>query len=143
VPSLPIASTSWAGVAPGASISVALQPPRSVSVLSSDCQLSGAQKLLKTGPAWKRIIASPPLHGSCWPVNVFPVTTNRLVPSLATPPCPQMPPQMEFVAHAMTLEGLLIGIQITHLRYVPQSPACPVMVHKRSHFTIALSTSSL
>src|SRR5438094_5165368 len=125
MPSLPSASTSCEGVAPGVSISVALQPPRSLSLLSSDCQLGGAQKSLKTGPAWKRIIASPPLHGSPGLVKVLPVTTNRLVPSLAAPPCPQMPPPMAFVAHAMTPEGLLIGMPITHPRYVPQSPACP------------------
>src|SRR5207248_105703 len=64
MPSLPSASTSCEGVAPGVSISVALQPPRSLSLLSSDCQLGGAQKSLKTGPAWTRIIDSPPLHGS-------------------------------------------------------------------------------
>src|SRR5437773_9988953 len=90
MPSLPSASTSWEGVAPGASISGALQPPRSVSVLSSECQLSGAQKLLKTGPAWKRIIVSPPLHGPCRPVHVFPVTARRLLLSLPTLPCPQV-----------------------------------------------------
>src|SRR6266480_4318295 len=83
MPSLPSASTSCEGVAPGASIRVALQPPRSASLLSSDCQFGGAQKLLKISPAWKRIIASPPLHGSPGLVKVLPVTTNRSVPSVA------------------------------------------------------------
>ena len=38
---------------------------------------------------------------------MFPVITNMLVPSLATPLCPQIPPPMASVAHATTLEGLL------------------------------------
>src|SRR6266536_6652598 len=113
MPSLPSASTICEGVAPGASMRVALQPPRSASLLSSDCQLGGAQKLLKTGPAWKRIIASPPLHGSPGLVKVLPVTTNRLVPSLSTPPCPQMPPPIAVVAHPPTLEGLLMSTPTT------------------------------
>ena len=45
--------------------------------------------------------------------NVFPVITNMLVPSLATPLCPQIPPPMASVAQAMTLEGLLIGMPMT------------------------------
>src|SRR5262249_55313522 len=114
MPSLPSASTSCEGVAPGPSINVALTPPTSVSPLSSDCQFRGAQKPLKIGPAWKRIIASPPLHGSPWRVKVLPVTTNILVPSLATPPCPQIPPPIAAVAQALTLEGLLIVIPTTH-----------------------------
>src|SRR5436305_4543353 len=133
MPSLPSASTSCEGVAPGASISVALQPPRSVSLLSSDCQLGGAQKLLKTGPAWKRIIASPPLHGSPGLVKVLPVTTNRLVPSLATPPCPQIPPPMAFVAQAITLEGLLIGMPITHPCTCRSRPRALRRRHKGYH----------
>src|SRR5439155_12859751 len=137
MPSLPSARTSCEGVAPGASLSLALQPPRSLSLLSSDCQLGGAQKPLKTGPAWKRIIASPPLQGSPGLVKVLPVTTNRLVPSLATPPCPQMPPPMAFAAQAMTLEGLLISMPITHPWYMPQSPACPEKETYRIPFTIA------
>src|SRR5207248_11059473 len=103
MPSLPSASTSCEGVAPGASIRVALQAPRSASLLSSDCQLGGAEKLLKISPAWKRILASPPLHGSPGLVKVLLVTTNRSVPSLATPPCPQVTPPIEFLALAMPL----------------------------------------
>src|SRR5205809_5637363 len=113
MPSLPSASTSCEGVAPGASMSVALQPPRSLSLLSSDCQLGGAQKSLKTGPAWKRIIASPPLHGSPGLVKVLPVTTNMFVPSLATPPCPQIPPPSASVAQDITVEGLFIATPTT------------------------------
>src|SRR5213592_4254718 len=90
-------------------MTVALQPPRSVSLPSRACQLTGAQKSLNTGPALRRTIASPPLHGSPGLVNVLPVTTNMLVPSLATPPCPQIPPPMAVVAQAPTFEGLLIG----------------------------------
>src|SRR5437762_8894478 len=89
-------------------MTVALQPPRSVSLPSRLCQLIGAQKSLNTGPALKRTIASPPLHGFPGLVKVLPVTTNVLVPSLATPPCPQIPPPSASVAQAITLEGLLI-----------------------------------
>src|SRR6266508_1477833 len=60
-----------------------------------------------------------------------------LVPSLATPECPQMPPPMAAVAQAMTLEGLLILIPITHPWYVPQSPASPENGTYRTPFTIA------
>src|SRR5436305_5831660 len=93
-------------------MSMALQPPRSVSLPSSDCQFVGAQKSVglpvKTGPACKRTIASPPLQGSPWFVNVFPVITNMLVPSLATPECPQIPPPSATVAQLPTLVGSLI-----------------------------------
>src|SRR5262249_37693142 len=111
--SLPNASTKCEGLAPGTSMIVALQPPRSVSPLSSDCQSGGAQKSLKTGPALKRTIASPPLQTPP-ALNVFPVTTNILVPSLATPPCPQIPPPSASVAQPITLEGLLICTPTTH-----------------------------
>src|SRR5438552_18688145 len=131
MPIMPRTRTSRQRIDPDTLISLTLQPPKSLSLLSSDCQLGGAQKSLKTGPAWKRIIASPPLHGSPGLVKVLPVTTNRSVPSLATPPCPQMPPPMAFVAQAMTLEGLLIGIPITHPWYMPHSAACPANVTER------------
>ena len=49
-------------------------------------------------------------------LNVFPVIANILVPSLATPLCPQIPPPMAPVAQAMTLEGLLIGMPTTQPR---------------------------
>ncbi|KAF5407620.1 MAG: hypothetical protein Udaeo2_22810 [Candidatus Udaeobacter sp.] len=70
------------------------------------------------------MIASPPPQ-TWFVLKVFPVITNMLVPSLATPPCPQMPPPMAAVAQALTLEGLLIVIPTTHPWYVPQSPASP------------------
>src|SRR5260370_24817601 len=93
-------------------MSIALHPPRSVSLPSSDCQLAGAQKSvgcpLNTGPACKRTIASPPLHGSCGLVKVLPVITNMLVPSLATPEWPQIPPPCAAVAQPPTVEGLSI-----------------------------------
>src|SRR5262249_41668752 len=105
---LPNASTRCEGFALGTSMIVALQPPRSVSPPSRAYQLVGAQKSLKTGPVFKRTIASPPLQGSPGLVKVLPVTTNMLVPSLATPPCPQIPPPSASVAQPITLEGLLI-----------------------------------
>src|SRR5262245_13550025 len=96
---------------------MALQPPRSVSLLSKDCQLAGAQKSVgfpvNVGPACKRTMASPPLHGSPGLVNVFPVITNMLVPSLATPECPQIPPPSAAVRHAPTIEGLSIWTPTT------------------------------
>src|SRR6266550_6784986 len=122
---LPKASTKCEGFAPGTSTTVALQPPRSVSLPSRACQLVGAQKSLKTGPALKRTIASPPLHGSPGLVNVFPVTTNTLVPSLATPPWPQMPPPSASVAQDITVEGLFISTPTTQPWYGPQSPTHP------------------
>jgi hypothetical protein len=36
-----------------------------------------------------------------------------LVPSLVTPPCPQIPPPMAVVAQAITLEGLLMATPTT------------------------------
>src|SRR2546430_2037706 len=100
-------------------MSTAPHPPRSISPLSSDSQLVGAQSSvgfpLKIGPACKRIIASPPLQLP--PVlKVFPVTTNMLLPSLATPPWPQIPPPIAVVAHAVTLAGLLIRTPTTQPR---------------------------
>src|SRR5882757_9047953 len=124
MPSLPSASTSCEGVAPGTSTSVALTPPRSTSPWSSGNQLGGAQKSLKAGPACKRIMASPPIQLP-WVLKVFPVITNMLVPSLATPECPQMPPPTAAVAQTLTLEGVLIVIPTTQPWYVPQSPASP------------------
>src|SRR5882724_10077607 len=107
-------------------MTVALQPPRSVSLPSRACQLTGAQKSSNnTGPAWRRTIASPPRHGSPGLVKVFPVITNILVPSLATPPWPQMPPPSASVAQAITLEGLLISTPTTQPWYGPQSPTYP------------------
>src|SRR6266436_5207912 len=94
-------------------MTVALQPPRSVSLPSRACQLGGAQKSLNTGSVLKRTIASPPLHGDCGVVNVLPVTTNMLVPSLATPPCPQIPPPSASVAHPLTIEGSFISTPTT------------------------------
>src|SRR5512132_3957645 len=111
LPSLPNASTNCEGVAPFTVICTGPQPPRSMSPLSSDSQLVGAQESigfpLKTGPGRKRITASPPPH---WPPvwNVFPVMTNTLRPP-ATPPCPQIPPPRALGAHAVTLAGLLLG----------------------------------
>ncbi|PYK21638.1 MAG: hypothetical protein DME59_21045 [Verrucomicrobia bacterium] len=66
------------------------------------------------GPVCNRIIASPPIQVEA--LNVFPVIANILVPSLATPLCPQIPPPMAPVAQAMTLEGLLIGMPTTQPR---------------------------
>src|SRR5437879_3473353 len=70
------------------------------------------------------MIASPPIQLP--PVlKVFPVTTNMFVPSLATPPCPQMPPPIAVVAQAPTFEGLLIFTPTTQPWYKPQSPTNP------------------
>jgi hypothetical protein len=53
------------------------------------------------------MIASPPIQLP--PVlKVLPVITNMLVPSLATPLWPQIPPPTAVVAHPMTADGLLI-----------------------------------
>ncbi len=60
----------------------------------------------KIGPACKRIIASPPIQLP--PVlNVLPVTTNMLVPSLATPPCPQIPPPIAVVAQRIDVRRII------------------------------------
>jgi hypothetical protein len=48
-----------------------------------------------------------------------------LGPPPATPPCPQIPPPIAVVAHALTLEGLLTGTPTTQPRNVPQSPKWP------------------
>src|SRR5882672_4496629 len=70
------------------------------------------------------MIASPPIQLP--PVlKVFPVTTNMFVPSLATPPCPQIPPPSASVAQAITLEGLFISTPTTQPWYGPQSPTYP------------------
>ena len=57
---------------------IGLVPPRSMSLVSSDCQLVGAQKSmvppLKTGPGWRRIMASLPPQGVV-PLGALPVAT--------------------------------------------------------------------
>src|SRR5213075_1072303 len=100
---------------------------------------------VQVGPACSRMIASPPIQLP--PVlNVLPVTTNMLVPSLATPPCPQISPPMALVAQAVTLEGLFDGrahnpamkcatiAEVTGIRHVNHTihePECGALVLDR------------
>src|SRR5262249_46681651 len=87
------------------------------------------------------MIASPPIQLP--PVlNVLPVTTNILVPSLATPPCPQIPPPIAVGAQTWISEGLLIGTPTTQPRYMPQSPAYPEYATYTIPFTRATAPRS-
>src|SRR5205814_3261837 len=123
----PSAATSFDGVAFGTSTTMGPEPPRSVSPLSSCCQLGGVKMLalpaLNTGPAASRTIDS--CCPNAEPGSPLPVVTNRSVPSEAIPPGPQMPLLSAAVAKALTCVGALIGMPATQPWYGLQSPMMP------------------
>ncbi|PYM82411.1 MAG: hypothetical protein DME09_14350 [Candidatus Rokuibacteriota bacterium] len=77
MPSLPSATTSREGVAPGTSTRIGPEPPRSASARSREAQVAGAKKSagsrLKLGPGPRRMTASPSPQLDA--PKVFPVAT--------------------------------------------------------------------
>ena len=71
----------------------------------------GGRTAEDTGPGWRRMTASLPLHVT--PPPPLPVVTNVLVPSLAMPPGPHIPALVDVVAKDITLAGLFIWTPTT------------------------------
>src|SRR5215469_12629054 len=95
-PFFPNWTTSFEGVAPGASTTMGFEAPTSVSAPSRAGQSDGAKKSVllpeKAAPSWKRKTASLPPQAPPLSALPLPLATKTSVPSDETPPVAHMPP---------------------------------------------------